>query len=122
MLREPPLVEIPIATSCGFACARSCRKKITSTPTSLASAVMLAGSMEREIAGTVSYRQEEAHNPSPNRWHRLQTRRYRRESTCLHETVALASLRPPRQSVRILLWRGESATRCHRAPSFLSKQ
>ena len=51
MLREPPLVEMPMATSSGLACAMSWRRKITSVPTSLASAVMLAGSMEREIAG-----------------------------------------------------------------------
>ena len=38
MLREPPLVEMPIATSSGRACAMSWRRKITSVPTSLATA------------------------------------------------------------------------------------
>ena len=52
MLREPPLVEMPMATSSGRAWAMSWRRKISSVPTSLAMAVMLAGSMESETAGT----------------------------------------------------------------------
>src|SRR5215203_688156 len=51
MLAEPPLVEIPIATSSGFAWAMSWRAKIASVPMSLAMAVMLAGSADRETAG-----------------------------------------------------------------------
>ena len=51
-LREPPLVEIPMATSSGRACAMSWRRKMTSVPTSLAMAVRLAGSMESETAAT----------------------------------------------------------------------
>ena len=52
MLREPPLVEIATATSSGRAWAMSWRRKIDSVPTSLAMAVMLAGSSDSEIAGT----------------------------------------------------------------------
>ena len=51
MLREPPLVEMPIAISSGCAWAINWRRKITSVPTSLASAVMFAGSSESETAG-----------------------------------------------------------------------
>ncbi len=52
IFREPPLVEIATATSLGRACAIIWRRKISSVPTSLAIAVMLAGSMESETAGT----------------------------------------------------------------------
>ena len=41
-----------MATSSGRACAISWRRKMSSTPTSLATAVMLAGSRASEIAGT----------------------------------------------------------------------
>src|SRR5215211_2347488 len=51
MLAEPPLVEIPTATSSGLAWAMSWRAKIASAPMSFAMAVMLAGSAERETAG-----------------------------------------------------------------------
>jgi hypothetical protein len=51
-LAEPPLVEIPTATSSGLAWAMSWRVKIASVPMSLAMAVMLAGSEDRETAGT----------------------------------------------------------------------
>ena len=53
MFAEPPLVEIPTATSSGLAWAMSCRAKIASVPMSLAMAVMLAGSADRETAGIV---------------------------------------------------------------------
>ena len=51
MLREPPLVEIPTATSSGRACAISWRRKISSVPTSLAMAVIFAGSMRQRDGG-----------------------------------------------------------------------
>ena len=52
MFRDPPLVEIAMATSSGWACAIICRRKITSVPTSLAMAVIFAGSSASETAGT----------------------------------------------------------------------
>ena len=51
ILREPPLVEIPTATSSGRACAINWRRNTTSVPTSLAIALMLAGSIDSEMAG-----------------------------------------------------------------------
>ncbi len=50
MLRDPPLVENATATSSGRACAMSCRRKMTSMPTSLATAVT-RGRLERERDG-----------------------------------------------------------------------
>ncbi len=52
MLLDPPLVEIATATSSGCACAISWRRKIASVPTSLATAVMFAGSSDSDTAGT----------------------------------------------------------------------
>src|SRR5215208_3869420 len=54
ILAEPPLVEIPTATSSGLAWAMSWRAKIASVPISLAMAVTLAGSADRETAGIVA--------------------------------------------------------------------
>ncbi len=51
MLREPPLVENASMISLDFDWAMSWRRKITSTPTSFAIAVMTAGSSASEIAG-----------------------------------------------------------------------
>ena len=66
MLPEPPLVEIPTATSSDRAWAMSWRAKMASLPMSLAIAVMLAGSEDNETAGICSWpaadfdRQDEA--------------------------------------------------------------
>ena len=71
MFFDPPLVEIPTATSSGRACAIIWRRKMTSVPTSFANAVMLAGSSDNEMAGmrTVAVRAA-ACNRLQSRWRR----------------------------------------------------
>ncbi len=51
MFFDLPLVEMATATSPGRPSAINCRKNTSSTPTSLAMALMLAGSIDSEMAG-----------------------------------------------------------------------
>ena len=92
MLRDPPLVEMPTATSSGRACAMSWRRKMTSVPMSLATAVMFAGSTSKRHRGNrLIAAAAEARNRSPSRWRRWPSRRCRRGSACRRAAGARGS-------------------------------